>query len=395
MANEPLPTAGLLAGLFTKNSRLNVADFWDHPPTIQQNNFKFKSLSSFSYNVAVGCNHACRFCYVPEVSTNRMAAVLDAKWGEGQMDPDADWGQYVFVRPFDEKAFRASLRKAVKLDEEGKLKPDGNRAIMLSTTTDPYQAIYHPDQQTRAKLNGGLEEAVRKALLIIRDESDLNVRILTRSPLAVRDFDIMATFGPRLLFGMSLPTLNDVTARIYEPHAPSPSKRRETLRKAKVAGLHVYVAVAPTYPECDRDDLQAIFKALREIEPVTIFSEPINIRADNVARIEAHAKAHGLTLNTEVFKTPLAWAKYARAQLELVETIAKEEDLYSRLHLWPDAALPAKLNDFKFTAWCKRWWARVSEWPATTKSTHLHRLNEKDELPGFSDTGRERAWRPH
>jgi DNA repair photolyase len=373
-------------------SNNKIADFWSRPPTIEVNHFKYKALSNWSYNLAVGCNHACRFCYVPEVSTNRMASKLKPL---GVDDPDEQWGQYVFVRPFDEKAFRASLRRAIAEDREGKLPADGNRAIMLCSTTDPYQMIYHPDEATRKKLNAGLEEAVRTALLIIRDESDLNVRILTRSPLAVRDFDIMATFGPRLMFGMSMPTLNDRLALIYEPKAPSPSKRRETLRKAKIAGIHVYVAVAPTYPECDRDDLQATFKALTEIEPMTIFHEPINIRAENVERIRAHAEAHGYTVNLDVFKSTFDWARYARGQLELVETIASELNLVSRLHLWPDKDLPGKLRDLKFTEWCMRWWARISEWPTIPKSTHQHRLYEKDQLPGFSDTGREREGKAH
>lgn len=376
----------------TTQSNNKIADFWSRPPTIEVNHFKFKALSNWSYNLAVGCNHACRFCYVPEVSTIRMGAKLATL---GVADADEEWGQYVFVRPFDEKAFRSSLRRAIREDREGNLPVDGNRAIMLCSTTDPYQMIYHPDEPTRKKLNAGLEEAVRAALLIIRDESDLNVRILTRSPLAVRDFDIMSTFGPRLMFGMSIPTLNDKLALIYEPKAPSPSKRRETLRKAKILGLHVYCAVAPTYPECDRDDLQATFKAMTEIEPMTIFHEPINIRAENVERIRAHAEAHGYTVNLEVFKTPMDWALYARAQLELVEKVASEFNLESRLHSWPDKDLPGKLRDPAFTEWCMKKWARLSEWPTIPKSTHQHRLHEKDQLPGFSDTGREREGKAH
>jgi DNA repair photolyase len=58
---------------------------------------------------------------------------------------------------------------------------------------------------------------VRRSLELIRDHSTLNVRILTRSPLARSDFDLFKSFGPRLLFGMSLPTLRNDVARIYEP----------------------------------------------------------------------------------------------------------------------------------------------------------------------------------
>src|SRR5947208_15859101 len=108
---------------------------------------------------------------------------------------------------------------------------------------------------------------VRRSLEVIRDESTLNVRILTRSPLAKSDFDLFKTFGNRLLFGMSLPTLNNKLAKIYEPNAPAPTQRLETLKAAKQAGLNIYVAVAPTYPECDAADLEKTFEAIKELEP--------------------------------------------------------------------------------------------------------------------------------
>jgi hypothetical protein len=65
---------------------------------IQRNAFKYKSLSSWAYNVAVGCRHACRFCYVPssqqtgpgkkKENTGPLARTLRE---HGILDPDADW----------------------------------------------------------------------------------------------------------------------------------------------------------------------------------------------------------------------------------------------------------------------------------------------------------------
>ena len=89
-----------------------------------------------------------------------------------------------------------------------------------------------------------------------------NVRILTRSPLARGDFDLYRTFGNRLLFGMSIPTLDDRLARLYEPKAPAPSKRLETLRLAAANGIPVYAAVAPTYPEQGESELAAVLGAI-------------------------------------------------------------------------------------------------------------------------------------
>jgi DNA repair photolyase len=63
---------------------------------------------------------------------------------------------------------------------------------MFCTTTDPYQVIHYPDPVQRKELAGHARHLVRRALELIRDESSLNVRILTRSPMARLDFELTA-----------------------------------------------------------------------------------------------------------------------------------------------------------------------------------------------------------
>ncbi|MBA3386971.1 MAG: hypothetical protein H0T95_10200 [Chthoniobacterales bacterium] len=343
-----------------------VADFWLVPATITANNFIYKSLSHWSFNTSIGCSHACRFCYVPSVATVKQGTPL-RRYGVG--DPDADWGNYVLVRPWDEKKFLASLRAAERTPTS-ELKADGNRAVMYCSTTDPYQMISHPDPQRQRELNATARYLVTRSLELIRDQSTLNVRILTRSPLAKADFDLFRSFGTRLTFGMSLPTLDDKLARIYEPKAPSPSKRLAALRAAADAGLHVYVAVAPTYPESAVDDLRATLEAVASLRPITVFHEPINIRAENVRRIETHAESLGLRMRTDVFATEESWRKYALGSLRMVESLAAEVGLSERLHLWPDAALGTKkalaavAGGESYRDWLSLWWNRRSEWPS-------------------------------
>jgi DNA repair photolyase len=227
-----------------------VSGLWSHPAVIAQTHFKNKSLSGWSFNTAIGCGHGCRFCYVPSVSTVKMAPQLAPL---GVADPDADWGNYVFLRPWDEAAFLKSLRHADTVSKRDSAS-GSTHAVMFSSTTDPYQVIRNPDMTKTRELTKANLAMVAKALELIRDRSNLNVRILTRSPLARVHFDLFRSFGPRLLFGMSIPTLRNDLADIYEPEAPAPTQRLETLQKAKEQGLHVYVAMAPTYPECDAAD---------------------------------------------------------------------------------------------------------------------------------------------
>ena len=336
------------------------------PAVISENNFVYKSLSNWALNTAVGCDHACRFCYVPSTATVKQAGALKEF---GVRDPDAEWGEYVLLRTWDEQKFLASLRKAEQTSAD-KLKPDGNRAVMLCTTTDPYQVIKHPDPTRAKELRDHAAFVVRRALELIRDHSTLNVRILTRSPLAKRDFDLFKSLGSRLIFGMSLPTLNNSLARIYEPKAPAPSQRLATLQAAAEAGIPVYVALAPTPAEVDGADLRKTLQSVADLKPLTVFHEPINIRAENVERIEAHAKTLGVRLKTNVFATRESWQDYSLEQLKLVERVAGEVGLGHCLHLWPDknlgskAALKRQPDPVAHQSWLDTWWNRISEWPA-------------------------------
>ncbi|HAB17808.1 MAG TPA: hypothetical protein PLX89_26885 [Verrucomicrobiota bacterium] len=331
-------------------------------------------------NIAVGCSHACRFCYVPSAATIKQGPRL-ARFGVSE--PDLEWGEYLLLRRWDEMKFLASLR-AAETTPAGKLKPDGNRAVFFCSTTDPYQVIHHPDSLRRRELEDHHRFVLRRSLELIRDRSTLNVRILTRSPLARRDFDLFRTFvnqrsgGSRLLFGMSLPTLRNDLARVYEPRAPAPSHRLAALRAARAAGIPVFVALAPTYPECDASDLRATLSAVAEVQPVTIFHEPINIRAENISRIRSQADNLGISLNIEVFATRESWQDYAVSALKTVESLATELGVASRLHLWPDKSLGTSgflrrcRNAEEHRQWLSRWWSRISEWPANQATEPLN-----------------------
>ena len=345
------------------NTNIHYTGYWSPPVTINRNNFQHKSLSCWSINPFVGCQHACRFCYVPSVSAIKLKGPLGKL---GVEDPDEQWGQYAFLRTWDESAFLKSLAKAERTPV-GELPIDGNRAVMLSTTTDAYQTLRGSNASETLELNERAREMVRRMLELIRDRSTLNVRILTRSPLARQDFDLYKTFGDRLLFGMSLPTLNDQLARVYEPKAPAPSKRLETLKLAVSMGIPVYVAVAPTYPEQCEEDFTKVLSAVAALQPVTVFHEPINIRAGNVERMKREAQALGFEFKENVFATKENWEEFAVAQLIVAEVLATKLGLGSVFHSWPDPTLGSKRVRYAFgsdySEWIDECWNRISAWP--------------------------------
>jgi len=382
----------------------STASVWPQPARIGESNFVHKSLSNWNFNIAVGCGHGCRFCYVPSLLKGRMAETM-ADYGVD--DPDADWGKYVLLRRWDRDIFLHSLARAQATDPST-LESGGNRAVIYCSTTDPYQVFRSSKLQAPSsneeRLQHEARKMVRESLELIRDYSTLNVRILTRSPMAVLDFDLFKSFGPRLMFGMSLPTLNDRLAQIYEPHAPSPSARLRCLERAAANGLNTFVAVAPMYPEIGRMDLERTLSAIAGIKqeeaesaekktnqnsfssplsplppvgsgPLTIFSEPINIRAENVARIATHAERLGLKMNVEVFESRRSWEDYAIGQLKLIQDVSGVLGLGDRLHLWPDHTLGSRHTSERqpdpeaYMRWITGWWARRSEWPNPNAET--------------------------
>src|ERR1039457_1947183 len=72
-----------------RDAQKSPLGFWSNPAVIQENDFVHKSLSNWSFNIAIGCGHACRFCYVPSAATIKMGAKLKEY---GVEDPDAEWG---------------------------------------------------------------------------------------------------------------------------------------------------------------------------------------------------------------------------------------------------------------------------------------------------------------
>lgn len=243
-------------------------------------------------------------------------------------------------------------------------------AVMFCSTTDAYQVIHHPDPDTQRRFQRMARDSRRWMLEAIRDQSDLNVRILTRSPLAREDFDILQSFGDRLLLGTSLPTLDAMISRIYEPKVPAPRHRLKLLSDAHEAGIHTYVAVAPVYPEVGYEGMLEVFRAVKAASPCTVFVEPVNLRLAVAERVREEAQRQGRDIDMTPYSDSRAWADYAVQTLRDAECAAEVADISERLHLWPDhealsreSVINRQPDPEAFRGWLKGWWNRVSEWP--------------------------------
>jgi DNA repair photolyase len=113
----------------------------------------------------------------------------------------------------------------------------GGEHVALGTNTDPYQWV-----EGRYKLMPGIWEALLEA----RNPCS----ILTKSPLLLRDLELMRSLAQATDFGaaLSVPTLDERAWRATEPHTPHPRARLEAVAELARAGIRTGVLIAPLMP---------------------------------------------------------------------------------------------------------------------------------------------------
>jgi DNA repair photolyase len=117
--------------------------------------------------------------------------------------------------------------------------------IAMGTNTDPYQWV-----EGRYKLMRGIWEA-------LRDFAN-PCSILTKSPLLLRDLDLMKEVAAvaDLSACLSVPTLDEKAWRASEPHTPHPRARLEAVGELNAAGIPTGILIAPLMPGINDDPAQ-------------------------------------------------------------------------------------------------------------------------------------------
>jgi DNA repair photolyase len=164
---------------------------------------------SYCVNPYVGCAHACSYCYASFM-----------KRFTGHREP---WGEFVDVKVNAPAVLERQIRK---VQRPGR--------VFLSTVTDPYQPVEEVYGITRSCLR-------------VLSSSALPVDILTKSPLVLRDIDLIRELrDPEI--GITITTDNDRVRQLFEPEAPSIERRLEALRSLKAEGFSTYVFIGPVLP---------------------------------------------------------------------------------------------------------------------------------------------------
>jgi len=207
-------------------------EYREEPCKVALNRVRGMSFN-WSLNPYMGCVHRCTFCYVRA------------------FEKRAD-------RPFrDEygRSVRVKINVAEKLREELARRTWKGESVAIGAATDPYQPAEGRYRLTRACLQA------------LRDARN-PFHIITRSPLIVRDVDVLAEAAQRaeVSITFSIPTLDEDVWRRTEPGTAPPRQRFRALARLVDAGIDAGVAIAPVLPGIsDRpDQLREVVQAAHD-----------------------------------------------------------------------------------------------------------------------------------
>jgi DNA repair photolyase len=199
-------------------------------------------------NVYRGCGHACVYCFARPTH-----AYLGLGTGE-------DFERKIVVKVNAPEVLRAELAP----------RRWAGHPIAMGTNTDPYQRC-----EGRFRLTRGVVEVLVEAANPFS--------ILTKSPLALRDVDLIVEAAQRagVRIDFSVGTVDEDVWRLTEPGTPHPRRRLEAVARFLEAGVPCGVLVAPILPGLSDgpDQLAAVAEAclavgVRPAGPVPLHLRP-------------------------------------------------------------------------------------------------------------------------
>ena len=246
-----------------------------------------------------GCTHACKYCFARPTHTYL------------GFDAGRDFEKQIVVKVNAPELLRAELRR-----------PSWKREhVAMGTNTDPYQWV-----EGRYRLMPGIWEALR--------DSGTPGSILTKSPLLLRDLDLMRQV-PDISANLSIPTLDEKAWRATEPHTPHPRKRLEAVAELNRAGIPTGVLIAPLMPGIN-DSPQQVARVLElatEAGAVDIGGIALHLRGEVKGLFFEWLKEHRPDL-LERYRSLYARGAYApREERERLSKLARPRGGSARRYL--------------------------------------------------------------
>lgn len=267
-------------------------------------------LLDYSLNPYLGCSYNCLYCYI-----------RGSHYG-------GDTTHKLGVKSNAAEILKKQLKRRAKNKEYG--------FIGIASSTEPYNEVEKEIKLTRS-------------LLKIIARFKFPVSILTRSTLVLRDIDILKKINenailppdlkPKLrngtIISFSFSTPDEKLARIFEPNAPTPKERLETMKKFKTLGFRTGVCFMPVLP--------FISDSEKQIEKMVVLAK--NYGADSILTA-------GLTLFGDG-PTDCKTVYYKTVEKYLPELLERTKKLFGE-KFYPDPKYQRELAE-KANRLCKKY----------------------------------------
>jgi DNA repair photolyase len=161
------------------------------------------------------------------------------------------------------------LKKELKQIKDGK--------IIIGSVHDPYQ-------------NTEKEFKLTKTILETLKEFNFSCHILTKSPLILRDIDLLSQL--ECMVTISISSLNDQVVRIFEPEVPSPNDRLRTVEHLRSQGIKAGVALIPMLPYIVESEIESIVKAARSVDAQYLLHKHLELKGDQERLFRNLIEAH-------------------------------------------------------------------------------------------------------
>ena len=166
------------------------------------------SLADYVINNYAGCQYSCLYCY--------------ARYSKRNLKHKREWGSFVDVKINAPELLEKELEK---------IQP---KKVLLGSITEVYQPVEK-------------KYSITRKLLEILAAHKIEIVILTRSDMILRDLDILEKF-PKVSIFFTISDRGGAISNLFENGSPSFEKRLFAVKKLIEKNINVWAHIGPVIP---------------------------------------------------------------------------------------------------------------------------------------------------
>jgi DNA repair photolyase len=202
-----------------------------------------------------------------------------------------------------------------------RIKPDDVRTVFFCTTCDPCG-------------NMTQKEISREAIKLIMENSNLNVRVLSKSVLVKKLAEELPEYKHRIKYSLSTGTVLDEIAKTVEKYTSPIKPRVEALHWLQDNGYQTYGMICPVLPY----EVKYAKELLDQVRPEKcgrIWVEAINVRGKSLVNTYNELVDAGLEDHAEALQAAMSnranWREYSKELFLAFQRELKERNFLDKL----------------------------------------------------------------